>query len=356
MGILTKISDTQALWKPTKQGEPTGGTYTFRGLDAQRNWIWQSDEKPSVICIQIFNELVPVGDINLSDLQHSTGQGSGGANYGLTQSPDTVFTFNTTSQELTVVKYEGKNDSKMDVTDIGAAVSEATTFNMPTFVSDKDGNQYYPLNYWFTPGNVNYFSLKPPSDPVFDKLRGDGKIYVKEQSLVKLTAGDLRTCDKQTRDPDQSVVMGRALGLNYAISARDHLLTVFSISSEPRSWHWCHLIAHSMRPNAKGQVADNLVAGTAGVNGAMLALENAIKEFIIGNEGVLSHLDYQVEAHVLWNSHIAKHIKATIGQFGVWSWVHYMEATVAERELTSQTAEFVREIREAAGQAGVKLK
>ncbi|HUN39359.1 MAG TPA: hypothetical protein VMU81_03640 [Acetobacteraceae bacterium] len=350
MGTLTMLSETQAQYHQQRTSDPPAGTYTFRGVTKEGTKIWQCDGNANVICIQIFNDLISVGDVQLKNLQHSSGAGSGGANYGLTQSPNTVFSYNTVSQQVTIIKYKGQNGSDVDAATVGPVISDSSAFNMPNYISDREGNRFYPLNYWFYSGNANYFSPTPPIDPVFDKLRSADRIYRKVQFVEKLTLTDVRTYDQQKRDPDQGVVMGRALGSNVAVGARDHLLAVFGISSEPRSWHWCHLIAHSLRANQLGQVPENLVAGTAAVNGAMLALEKAVKQLLIDNAAALSHLDYEVEAHVLEGSHVAKFIKATVGQFGRWACEYRMEATVAERELTSQTAEFLREFRLAAQQ------
>ncbi|HWK67633.1 MAG TPA: hypothetical protein VNS34_22135 [Rhizobiaceae bacterium] len=341
MGILTVISQTQVSWTNPQTGEPRAGTYTWRGVTSTGSDIFQHDQEQSLICIKLFNSLIAVSDIKLENLQQKA-KGGGGANYGLTQSPDTVFSFNTTSGDLSTLKYKGKKGDRME--EAAPSASTATTFNQPSFIVDKEGQQYYPMNYWYNPGNVHYFAKSPPVRLVDDSITNARQTYKKIQTVENLTATDVRAYGNQIRDPDQSVVMQRALGTKNPVSAREHLMTLLGISSEPREWHWCHLIAHSLRENGKGQAAENLVAGTAAVNGAMLALEIAIKEVLTDKGTPITSLDYDVEVDVIEGTHIAKYIRATVSQDANWSFRHYMEATVAERQLTAMTQEFKRAI------------
>lgn len=338
MGTLTHISNTQAKWSQEKPSDPASGTYTYRGVTKEGSKIYQSDTDENTICICIFNQLVQVSDVKLKNIQSVSGSRSGGANFGLTQSVNSVFSYNATSQQVTTVKFGGSSSSQ----EVGTP-SSSSTFGIPSFICDSNGKQYYPLNYWFNAGNTNYFNPSPPS--VNEIIMGRGDTYSKYQIIEALTFRDVRTFGNQSRTPDQSVVMGQALFCGN-ISARDHLFKCLAISSEPRSWHWCHLIAHSLRHNNYGQVPENLVAGTAGVNGAMLALEKAVKLFLEKYENKIKDIFYEVEAHVIQNTHIAKHIRVRLGQEG-WVFTHYMEATVPERELTAQTNEFVKSMESA---------
>ncbi len=102
----------------------------------------------------------------------------------------------------------------------------------------------------------------------------------------------------KTRSATQKSVMNN-------ISAAQEAATVGINVAEPREWHWCHLIAHSMGTLGNPQVPENLVAGTAACNGAMAHLEMAIKQYVKDTRKVLTVI---VTAQLIGATHVANRI------------------------------------------------
>ena len=102
----------------------------------------------------------------------------------------------------------------------------------------------------------------------------------------------------KTRSATQKSVMNN-------VSAAEEAKSLGINIAEPREWHWCHLIAHSMGALGNPQVPENLVAGTAACNGAMAHLEMAIKQYVKDTEKDLSVI---VTAQLIGATHVANRI------------------------------------------------
>lgn len=340
MGKIITIDHQTIEWITPSWGEPPEGYYIWRGHNKSGGEVYQNKDDPNIVCLRISSDLIIVDYALLSHVGLS--KPGGGSNYGLTQNPNNLYAYNTETSKITTLRENGRNVKSSIFQSSSPTASLESTFNIPNYI-EKDGQKYYPRENRFCTGNVHYYLIEPPSRSIDIAILSNLHTYLKEQS-VSLTPQSVLTYSEQARVPDQSVVMGAATWRAEPLSARTHVMQVFSVDVAPRSWHWCHLVAHSMRPNKEGQVAENLVAGTAGVNGAMLALEKAVKQILSGDKAY-KKIDYEATAEVFSGTHIAKLIRVRISDSYKWSCTFYFEATIAERDVTIQTEEYKNIIR-----------
>ena len=173
----------------------------------------------------------------------------------------------------------------------GASPSEKMILGMPEYV-EVAGVKLYPAKYEFAKQPVHYH-LEAPRDEIPRVSLLASQVLVQVETITVATLA-LTNVSGRIRDPDQSKVMGVHFGCT-TLSANDcvgHFLG--EEYKRKREWHWCHLIAHSLRSNAAAQVAENLVAGTAACNGDMIHIEQAVKNHVMKKKVTLK---LRVEAH-----------------------------------------------------------
>src|SRR5262249_48038792 len=148
--------------------------------------------------------------------------------------------YSTVFGKAMVTKHPTKDPSTVALT-----ISSNIIFNIPEYI-EADGVKFYPHKYEYINGDALYFMATPP-DRAVTFLTSETPLYQKSQEQ-ELTKGwlDIYDISGRSRFPDQNSVMGEG--------PVDHVSRYLKIQQDSRSWHWCHLIAHSMRPDSTAQV------------------------------------------------------------------------------------------------------
>ena len=150
-----------------------------------------------------------------------------------------------------------------------------------------------------------------------DKLAQLPQPAIKYHSVI-ITEKSLELAQCQPKHRTQKQIMGGISAKTHAIS-KGFLGEGVDVNKEGWNWEWLHLVAYRLagpdsqknllinqRKGFNPQTSDNLVAGTAGCNGAMLNIETHITQLIRNQKVKKVYLT--VTAFLVPNTHIAEKI------------------------------------------------
>lgn len=151
------------------------------------------------------------------------------------------------------------------------------------------------------------FGGPAPTNPTKHPITGPQKI-IPEQKITKERVEEwaLMALTEVNRGESQGQVMG--CSARDAILAANYGLTYTDSCGDKADWEceWLHLVAYSLGGiDNSPQQADNLVAGLAESNSAMISIEDAVKHIVTTRD---QNLYISVTATCILNTHVAQSI------------------------------------------------